>query len=262
MHEVGIAFLDNPEALELWRSAGANIEGERVRLPLGLACDLCQSAPSSFVQQARNPDKSVHISGQNLVTAPVYGNPFVGDSIGRQYATIEDFRQFVKLGYLSKWLHHFRNTLNEPTDLPVSSRHLDMLYAHMTLSDKPFTGSVTDPTRAEDTLTIAKLLFGGRFVDNKVVTSLNNINSPMAFNSTMMGVLEVYVKANQASIISPFIVGGAMAPASATDTLTQVSAKILASVTYSQLLRNGVNGLRYLCDVGRYESRCPDFWHP
>ena len=241
LEEIGVAFVDNPAALDRWRAAGAEVTGERVRIPKGLARKLCSTAPSEFVHHARNPEKSVTIGGKNLVLAPVYGPPFVRDSEGgRRYATIADFQKFVKLAYMSKWLHLSGGTVCEPTDVPVNKRHLDMLMAHMTLSDKPFMGSVTEPSRAQDSVDMCKILFGEEFVDNNVVmTSLININSPMTFDETMMGALEVYAAAGQASIISPFIVGGAMAPVSVMGTLTQVLAEVLAGVAYSQLVKPG-----------------------
>ena len=239
--EVGVNFVDNPGALERWRAAGAEIDGERVRIPRGLARELCKTAPSQFTQHARNPEKSVVIGGNNLVLAPVYGPPFVRDAKGgRRYATLDDFQKFVKLGYMSKWLHHSGGTVCEPTDVPVNKRHLDMLLAHMTLSDKPFMGSVTEPSRAQDSVEMCEILFGKEFVqENTVMTSLININSPMTFDDVMMGALEVYAKNNQACIVSPFIVGGAMAPVSVAGTLTQVLAEVLAGVAYSQLVRPG-----------------------
>lgn len=241
LEEVGVNFVDNPAALQRWRDAGADVQGERVRIPRGLARKLCETAPSSFTQHARNPEKSVEIGGRNLVLAPVYGPPFVRDAKGgRRYATLEDFQKFVKLAYMSKWLHHSGGTVCEPTDVPVNKRHLDMLLAHMTLSDKPFMGSVTEPSRAQDSVDMCGILFGKEFVqDNTVMTSLININSPMTFDDVMMGALEVYAKNNQACIISPFIVGGAMAPVSVAGTLTQVLAEVLAGVAYSQLIRPG-----------------------
>ncbi len=241
LEEIGVNFVENPAALELWRQAGADVQGERVRIPRGLARQLCATAPSHFTQHARNPDRNVVIGGKGLVLAPVYGPPFVRDNEGgRRYATIEDFRNFVKLGYMSKWLHHSGGTVCEPTDIAVNKRHLDMLLAHMTLSDKPYMGSVTEPVRAEDSVTMSKILFGEDFVEqNTVMTSLININSPLTFDSTMMGALEVYARHNQAAIISPFIVGGAMAPVTVAGTLTQVLAEVLAGVAYSQLVRKG-----------------------
>ncbi|MDP5331793.1 MAG: trimethylamine methyltransferase family protein [Paracoccaceae bacterium] len=241
LEEIGVNFLENPAALELWREAGADIRGERVRIPRGLARKLCATAPSNFTQCARNPQRNVQIGGRNLVLAPVYGPPFVRDAEGgRRYATMADFSNFVKLGYMSKWVQHSGGTVCEPTDVPVNKRHLDMLLAHMTLSDKPYMGSVTEPSRAKDSVEMSKILFGDSFVnENVVMTSLININSPLTFDSTMMGALEVYARAGQAAIISPFIVGGAMAPVTVAGTLTQVLAEVLAGVAYSQLVRAG-----------------------
>ncbi len=241
LEEIGVNFVNNPGALERWRQAGAEIDGERVRIPRGLARKLCATAPSRFTQVARNPAKTVEIGGRNLVLAPVYGPPFVHDAEGgRRYATIDDFRNFVKLGQMSRWLHHSGGTVCEPTDVPVNKRHLDMLHAHMTLSDKPFMGSVTEPSRAQDSVDMCGVLFGEQFVqDNTVMTSLININSPLTFDDTMMGALEVYAANNRACSVSPFIVGGAMAPVSVAGTLTQVLAEGLAGVAYSQLVRPG-----------------------
>ncbi len=241
LEEIGVNFVDNPAALERWRQAGADVRGERVRIPRGLARSLCATAPRSFTQHARNPDRNVEIGGRNLVLAPVYGPPFVRDVAGgRRYATMEDFRAFVKLGYMSKWLHHSGGTVCEPTDIAVNKRHLDMLLAHMTLSDKPFMGSVTEPVRAEDSVAMARLLFGDGFVDSHaVMTSLINVNSPLTFDATMMGALEVYAAAGQACIVSPFIVGGAMAPVTVAGTLTQLLAEVMTGVAYAQLVRPG-----------------------
>ncbi len=236
--EIGVSFPENPNALKLWAAAGAEIEGDRVRLPPGLARKLCATAPATFTQIARNPDRSVEIGGANLVLAPVYGPPFVRDGGGRRYATMADFETFVKLGHMSKWLHHSGGTVCEPTDLPVNKRHYDMLLAHMTLTDKPFMGSVTEPSRARDSVEMCDILFGG-LDDRTALISLININSPLTFDSIMMGALEEYAAANQACIISPFIVGGAMAPVSVAGTLTQVLAEVMAGVAYSQLIRPG-----------------------
>ena len=241
LEEIGVNFVNNPGALDLWRNAGADVRGERVHIPRGLARKLCATAPARFTQHARNPERNVEIGGKGLVLAPVYGPPFVRDlDGGRRYATMEDFRKFVKLGYMSKWLHHSGGTVCEPTDVPVNKRHFDMLHAHMTLSDKPFMGSVTEPSRAQDCVDMCNILFGEDFVQqNTVMTSLININSPLTFDDVMMGALEVYAGNNQAAIISPFIVGGAMAPVSVVGTLTQVLAEVMAGIAYSQLIRPG-----------------------
>ena len=241
LEEIGVRFADNPEALRLWREAGAEVrDGDRVHMPRGLARSLCATAPREYVQHARNPARSVTVGGRNLVLAPVYGPPFVRDlEGGRRYATMEDFRNFVKLGFMSKWLHHSGGTVCEPTDIAVNKRHLDMLLAHMTLSDKPFMGAVTAPERAEDAVAMCRILFGDRVGPECFMTSLINVNSPLVFDATMVGALEVYARAGQASIVSPFIVGGAMAPVSVAGTLTQVLAEATAGIAYAQLVNPG-----------------------
>ena len=241
LEEIGIDFPEQPEALQRWRDAGADVREDRVRLPRGLARKLCSTAPSMYTQVARNEANNVDIGGRNLVLAPVYGPPFVSDAEGgRRYATIDDFQKFVKLTYMSKWLHHSGGTVCEPTDIAVNKRHLDMLLAHMTLSDKPFMGSVTAPERAEDSVEMCKILFGDKDTPERTyMTSLINVNSPMTFDSVMTGALEVYARNMQAAIVSPFIVGGAMSPVSVAGTLTQVLAEAMTGIAYSQLIRPG-----------------------
>ncbi len=241
LEEVGIEFRDDAEALAMWKEAGADVRGERVHFPKGLPRALLKTAPPVFTQHARNPERSVQIGGGSTIFAPVYGPPFVRDLDGkRRYATIEDFHNFVKLAYLAPSIHHSGGTVCEPVDVPVNKRHLDMLLAHMTLSDKPFMGSVTAPERAEDTVAMAKILFGNEFVENNTVTiNLINANSPMVFDDTMLGAAKVYARANQACIVTPFILAGAMSPVTVAGTLTQVLAEVLAGAAFTQLVRPG-----------------------
>jgi len=241
MEEVGVIYSEDEEALQMWKDAGADVQGERVHFPKGLCRELMKTAPSSFTQHARNPERNVEIGGNTTVFAPVYGPPFVRDLDGeRRYATIEDFQNFVKLAYMAPAMHHSGGTVCEPCDVAVNKRHLDMLYSHIKYSDKPFMGSVTAPERAEDTVEMVKILFGEEFVDqNCVLVSLINCNSPMTLDGTMLGALKVYARANQASIVSPFIVGGAMSPVTVAGTLTQVLCEATSAVAFSQLCRPG-----------------------
>ncbi len=241
LEEIGVEFRDFPRALDVFRGAGCDVKGARVRFPKGLARKLCATAPSSYVQHARNPERNVLIGGDAMVFAPNYGSPFVHDlDKGRRYGTIADFQNFVKLAYASSFIHHSGGTLCEPVDLPVNKRHLEMVYAHLKYSDKPFMGSVTKPERAEDSVRICELLFGEDFVrDNTVLTSLINANSPLVWDSTMIGAAEVYAQANQACVITPFILSGAMSPVTVAGTLTQVLAEVMAGTAFCQLTRPG-----------------------
>ena len=241
LEEIGIDFLEDDEARSMLGDAGCDVRGERVHFPRGLARELCGSAPSSFTQHARNPERSVEIGGNNMVFAPVYGPPFVRDlKDERRYATIEDFRNFVKLVYMHPGFHHSGGTVCEPVDLPVTKRHLEMVYAHQRLSDKPYMGSVTAPERAQDTIDMSRILFGEEFVDaNTVIINLINANSPMTWDATMLAALKVYARNNQAVITSPFILAGAMSPVSVAGTLAQTLAEAMSGIAFTQLVRKG-----------------------
>ncbi len=242
LEEVGLEFRGDPDALRLLADAGADVQGERVRFPRGMCRRIVQAtAPRQFTQHARNPANSVEIGGPHTVFAPNYGSPFVYDlDNGRRYGTIEDFRNLVKLAYASPHMHHSGGTICEPVDVPVNKRHLDMVYSHIRYSDKPFMGSVTAPQRARDTVELARIVFGAEYVDqNAVVLSLINANSPLVWDATMLGAARAYAEANQATLITPFILAGAMAPVTAAAVCAQTLAEALGGMTFIQLVRPG-----------------------
>ena len=242
LQEVGLEFRGDEEALRILKNGGADVDGVRVRFPKGLARQLIQaSAPSVFTQYARNPERNVQIGDPYTVLAPNYGSPFVHDlDSGRRYGTIEDFRNLVKLTYMSPNLHHSGGTVCEPVDVPVNKRHLDMVYAHMRFSDKPFMGSVTHPDRARDTVEMARILFGADYLeDHTVILSLINANSPLVWDSVMIGAARAYAEANQATLITPFILAGAMAPVTAAGVCAQTLAEAMGGMALVQLVRPG-----------------------
>jgi trimethylamine---corrinoid protein Co-methyltransferase len=248
LQETGIDFYEDEEAVQMWKDVGADVKQSaaeprryRVRFPRGLVRSLIKTAPREYVQYARNPANNVIIGGKNTVFAPVYGPPFIRNlDEGRRYATIEDFRNFAKLVYMLPSLHHAGGTLCEPVDIPVAKRHLDMIYTHIKYSDKPFMASVTAGERSADSVAMAEMVFGKDFVDqNCVMTSLINANSPMVWDGVMLGALKVLARANQACVISPFIVAGAMSPTTTVGTLTQILAEASVGIAFTQLCRPG-----------------------
>jgi trimethylamine--corrinoid protein Co-methyltransferase len=239
--EIGIAFQESPAALDLLREAGADIDGELVRFPRGLCRKIVQdTAPATFIQHARNPDRSVMIGANSTVFAPNYGSPFVFDlDQGRRYATLADFENAVRLTYMLPHLHHSGGTVCEPTDVAVNKRHLDMVYSHIKYSDKPYMGSVTAAERAADSVELSRIAFGGDLQDRTVMTSLINASSPLRWDATMLGAATEYARANQAAIISPFILAGAMSPVTVAGLAAQALAEALSGMAYYQLVRPG-----------------------
>jgi len=239
--ETGIEFRDDPEALNHWKKAGARVDGLLVKFEPGMLREILKSAPPVFTQHARNPANSVQIGGRNVVFAPAYGSPFVMDlDRGRRFGTIEDFRNFIKLAQSSPNFHHSGGTICEPTDVPVNKRHLDMVLSHIEYSDRAFMGSVTAEERSEDSIDMARILFGADFVDrNCVILGNVNVNSPLVWDGTMTRSLRAYARANQAAVIVPFILGGAMGPVTNAGGIVQSLAETMAGCALTQLERKG-----------------------
>jgi len=241
LQEQGILIVEYPPALETLGANGVQVEDNLVRIDEDTLMHFVREAPSTFTQLARKPANNVTLGGRNMIFAPVYGPPFVGDlDRGRRKATLEDFHNFVKLTYLAQHLHHSGGTVVEPNDVPLGERHLDMLLAHIALSDKAFMGSVTHADNAQDTVTMAEILFGVEAIrEHPAVMSLINVSSPLRFDDRMLSALEVYAEAKQAIIVTPFIIAGAMSPASMAATLAQQNAEALFGIAYAQMVNPG-----------------------
>jgi trimethylamine---corrinoid protein Co-methyltransferase len=238
--EIGIEF-DHPEALELFRQAGQKVTDSVVKLDPEFVLELAALAPREFDLRARSPARDLHIGGRHMAFLPVYGCPFIREGSERRDATMDDYQRLIKLSHVFPQIDMAGGTLVEPNDRPLDSRHLDMVYALMTLSDKPFMGSVTSGPNALDTLAMADILFGGRaqIEERPVVLSIINVNSPLRFDERMLAAMLEYSRANQPVIVTPFLLMGAMSPVSAPAALVQQTAEALAGVALTQLVRPG-----------------------
>ncbi len=241
MQEIGLEFRDDPVALDIWRDAEADVQGTRVRLPRGMARELCKTVPSEFTQHARNPAKSVKIGNDHTVFTAVYGSPFVRClEKGRRYGSMEDFEKLVKLACMLPSIHHTGHVICEPCDIPVNKRHMDMVYAHMKWSDKPFLGAITEKSRAEDSVAMARILFGEKFMaDNCVIMGNVNTNSPLLIDRVVTEAIRTYSAAGQGMIVAPFILGGAMGPVTTAASIAQAFAEAMACCAFSQLVKPG-----------------------
>jgi len=237
--EIGLEFIEDPGALEIWRAAGADVRGTRVRLEPGMARDLLATAPTEFTQHARNPARTVRIGGRHQVFAPIYGAPFVRDlEGGRRYGSIGDFEKLVKLTHMLESLHHSGFVTCEPCDVPVSKRHLDMLYAHMRWTDKPHLGAIVARDRAEDSIAMARILHGD-IEDRCVIMGNVNTNSPLLVDKVVTEAIQTYCGSGQGIIVAPFILCGAMGPVTAAASVAQALAEGMACGAFSQLVRPG-----------------------
>ncbi|HEY7432507.1 MAG TPA: trimethylamine methyltransferase family protein [Streptosporangiaceae bacterium] len=238
--EIGVQFA-KPEAVELFRKAGQDTDGEVVKLDLEFVLEQIAKAPREFDMQARNPANNVHIGGDHMVFSAVYGSPFVREGDVRRDATLADFRRLAMLAQSFPQLDSAGGVICEPNDAPLDSRHLDMIYALQTVTDKIYMGNVVSGPNAADTIKMTEILLGGRasIEQTPAVVSLINCNSPLRWDDRMLDAQFEYCAANQPVVLTPFLLMGAMSPVSIPATLAQQLAEGLAGIALAQLIRPG-----------------------
>ncbi len=247
MTEIGVEFMDD-RALDLFRRAGQKVEDRTVFLDPDFVLEQVAKAPREFDLHARNPDHSVHIGGDHMAFGAVYGPPFTRQGDVRRDATMDDFRNFTKLAQSFSVLDSAGGVICEPNDTPLDSRHLDMTLALQTLTDKIYRGNVVSGVNASDTIAMTSILFGGgdgvdagraRIEETPATISLINCNSPLRWDDRMLEAQFEYSAANQAVVLTPFILMGAMSPVTIPAALVQQITEALSGIALSQLIRPG-----------------------
>jgi trimethylamine--corrinoid protein Co-methyltransferase len=238
--EIGVQFA-KPEAVQLFEAAGQRTEGEVVFLDPEFVLEQLGKVPRQFDVQARNPANSVHIGGDNMVFSGVYGPPFLREGDVRRDATMSDFRRFTMLAQSFAELDSAGGIICEPNDTPLDSRHLDMILALQTLTDKIYMGNVVSGSNAADTIAMTEILFGGRasIEETPATISLINCNSPLRWDDRMLDAQFEYNRANQPVVLTPFLLMGAMSPVSIPAALVQQMSEAFAGIALSQLVRPG-----------------------
>jgi trimethylamine--corrinoid protein Co-methyltransferase len=244
LEDIGMDFL-HPEALELLRQAGAEVEpgSERVRFDRGLIEEAVSKAPGSFPLHARNPERDVHIGGDSINFAMIASPPNVSDlERGRRVGNFPDYSDLLRLAQTLNCVHFFGGYPVEPVDLPPATRHLDCLSAFVTLSDKVFHAYSLGRERILDALEIVRIARGldpERLPVEPSLFTIVNTSSPLRLDGPMIeGVIEM-ARHGQAVVITPSTLSGAMAPATLAGALAQQNAEALAGIAFVQLVRPG-----------------------
>ncbi|MBA2740240.1 MAG: trimethylamine methyltransferase family protein [Nocardioidaceae bacterium] len=238
--EIGVEFMSE-RALELFRAAGQRVVDNTVFLDPEFLLAQVAKAPHEFDITARNPEHTVHIGGDAMAFGAVYGPPFVREGEVRRDATMDDYRNFSRLAQSFDALDSAGGVVCEPNDAPLDSRHLDMTYALMTLTDKIFMGNVVSGPNARDVLAMSDICFGGRAAieQSPVCISLINCNSPLRWDDRMLDALFEYAGAAQPVVLTPFLLMGAMSPVTIPAALVQQIAEALSGIALAQLIRPG-----------------------
>jgi trimethylamine--corrinoid protein Co-methyltransferase len=241
LEKVGMDFLYEP-ATKLLSRAGCKVDGRRVYFPPKLVEEQIAKAPSEFTLFARNPAKNIVIGGDHTAYVPCYGAPVVSSlDEGRRESTLEDFTNFVKLTQASLYQDITGGIMAEPNDIPLDRRTVEMVYAAIRYSDKPFMGGSLGAEAADDTIAAASIVFGGieELANRPPFVSILTSLSPLAYDDRMLSAMMTYARAGLPQLISSLAIAGATGPVTMEGTLVVQNAEVLAGITLIQLVREG-----------------------
>lgn len=241
LEQVGVSF-QHSSSLQLLKDNGVRIEKGRAFFPGNVVEKYLSLAPASFSLYGRSTSDELIIGDGRPLFAPGYGPPFVVGTDGlRRPGTIDDYTDLLRAGHASGCLDINGGILVEPQDVPLPTRHLEMLLRTLLYTDTPFLGSVNGERAAEDTIRLAALVRGGEEKLRRFPYAIGLINSksPLAFDERMLAALHVYASHGQPVIIAPFIIAGVSGPVTLLGTLAQHNAEALAGLVLAQMIREG-----------------------
>ncbi len=250
IHEAALTILEEigmdvllPEAREIYREAGAKVDGQRVRADRGLVLESVAKAPERFRMHARNPARDLEVGGEYMMFSPVASPPNCSDlEHGRRPGNRADFRNFLKLGQTFNILHLTGGYTVEPIDIPPDVRHLEALRDIYTLTDKPTHSYSLGWGRIRDGIEMCRIARGidrAQLEREPSLLTIINTSSPLRLDSPMAaGIIEM-ARAGQIVCLTPFTLAGAMAPVTVAGAVAQQNAEALLGIALAQLVRPG-----------------------
>ena len=238
LEEIGVQFL-NPEAVEILRKAGCIIEGENVRFGRDFIMEMVGHAPGQFDITPRNPGRKITIGGGHIVFGNVSSPPnyWDMDSGGAVPGSRETCANLLKLSQYFNCIHFVGGYPVEPMDLHPSTRHLDVLYDKLTITDKVAHAYSLGRERVEDVMEMVRIAGGLSHAEFEASPRLyTNINStsPLIHDWPMLDGAMRLAKRGQMVSITPFTLAGAMAPVTLAGAVAQQTAEALAAVVLLQ----------------------------
>lgn len=253
LEEIGIEFL-NPEACAILQQAGCTVRGTNVRMDRHFVMDMVSKAPSQWTITPRNPDRKLIIGGRYILFGNVSSPPNYWDVKlnAKVPGTRETCQNLIKLSQYFNCIHFVGGYPVEPVDLHASTRHLDVLYDKLTLSDKVAHAYSLGRERVEDVVEMVRLAGGWSDAEfeasPKMYTNINS-TSPLKHDFPMLDGWMRLARRNQGLVVTPFTLAGAMAPVTLSGAVAQSIAEALCAVALAQWIRPGA-----ACALGTFTS--------
>ena len=234
--------ISHPRALEILDGAGAQVEGDRARIPGWMVEDAIRRAPSRLVLCRRDGQRSVLLEGDKVWFGPSvdcvdYLDPvtderqrFVSDHC-RVTSTVADALPNYS------WVM----TIGMADDVPADVADRVIARQVFTYCEKPLVFCCKDKNSTRDIYEMAVLIAGGeeRFRQAPTIAHYSEPISPLLHYDPAIDKLIFCAEKGIPLVYYPAPQAGSTAPATFAGTIVQGSAESLSGLVLAQLVRPG-----------------------
>ena len=234
--------ITHPEALELLDGAGANVDGDRVRIPAQMVEEAIHASPSCFALGKRNGEPAILLEeNRNWYGAGLdcrdYLDPLTD---ARRRFTSEDCRITAKISnVLSNYA--WVMTLGLAADVPVDIADRVVAKQALTCCEKPLAVCCNDPASLRAIYDMAILIVGReeRFRKAPSIALLSSAVSPLSYYDDTVDKIIFCAERGIPQIFYSGVQAGGTSPATLAGTIVQGSAESLSGIVLAQLVRAG-----------------------
>ncbi len=230
------------EARGILKKGGCWVDGERVRIPIGLSEWAVRTAPSMILIYDRDGNKKLVLEGHRSHFGPGPTNTYHIDphTEERRKPVLQDTENVAKVCDALPNID-FVQDLGTPTGVTSTLADVHAFSAMVRNTTKPIVHWGFGIDEYQDIVDIAAVVVGGlENLQKKPFIALYSESSPPLVHSDEAIAKAIFAAQNRIPIVyTPCIISGATAPATLAGTLAMGVAESLVGIVVSQLIREG-----------------------
>ncbi len=250
IHEASLAVLartgvqvEETEALRLFTEAGANVEGNRVRLPQSLIEDAVDKAPSRVVLAGRDPDNDLILEDARVYIGTGGAALSVLDmETGKiRKAVLRDVADMARIVDVLDNIHFYLMPVY-PTDMTKENVDINSYYISLANTTKHVQSGVYTVQGIRDVVEMCERITGGSepLRERPIVSFITCwMVSPLKFATDVTTLLIETCRQRIPVVLSAAPMAGSTAPVTLAGMLAQLNAEQLAGLALTQLAQPG-----------------------
>jgi trimethylamine--corrinoid protein Co-methyltransferase len=250
IHEASLAILkrtgvqvDEPEALQLFKEAGAGVDDDRVRLPQSLIEDAIDKAPSRVVLAGRDPKHDLILEGArvHIGTGGAALQVLDLETSKIRKAVLQDVADMARVVDALDNIHFYLLPIY-PTDLPKETVEINKYYIALANTTKHIQAGVYTIQGIRDVVEMCEHIMGGTepLRERPLVSFITSwMVSPLKFATDVTTLLVEICRQRIPVVLSAAPMAGSTAPVTLAGMLAQLNAEQLAGLTLTQLVQPG-----------------------